>query len=488
MPRRSSSSKYSCSFPVTSEKNWTLYSRQNVNQLEFPFTTEREGEFWFCLKTLDRNRNLLPPGNPHPELKITVDLQRPKMDFRIQADKAGRIVCRWDVTDSQLEANSLAIAYRADQVESPHSAEANWKFLPDNPELKISQNRATGQIAFWPETNSSRLTVRLSVKDQAGNSTRLDRQIVVPKVSWRNSSQNTAIKNQTPRQISVQPPTKATSNPTAVATQSDVSAEKNRTAPICENGVCRLPGVKEGQGRSVTAHLPSKTWLKPLAFKKAWSSDRSDRTASLNSRETNGVQRSNRDDRQSGSPKLNPDPHGVSESQATPPINSKNDLYAQVAQSPSQRKPLKTGRAKNLPIDWEGADLTPTTRRRQQVQSTLDPNEPPVVPSQLWKPNLETNSASGRKSVLDTKSPNNNSKTNPVANGQVRNKQYISESTTRTRTPEFVDRKLRQQNQLGPTSVLGPQQTGSRSFQQTSSRAAKKGAKGKLPNLSASAS
>jgi len=76
-------------------KTWTFESRQPPSKAEFAFSADGDGEYWFAIKTLDRNRRLLPDGDAQPELKIIVDTEKPKLDFQVQADAAGRVVCRW---------------------------------------------------------------------------------------------------------------------------------------------------------------------------------------------------------------------------------------------------------------------------------------------------------------------------------------------------------------------------------------------------------
>ena len=43
-------------------KTWTFFGRKNTDETEFPFEAEEDGEYWFSLKTLSRDRRLLPEG------------------------------------------------------------------------------------------------------------------------------------------------------------------------------------------------------------------------------------------------------------------------------------------------------------------------------------------------------------------------------------------------------------------------------------------
>ena len=53
-------------------KTWSFYDRKDIDGTEFPFQAEEDGEYWFSLKTLSRDRRLLPEGDPQPELKLSL--------------------------------------------------------------------------------------------------------------------------------------------------------------------------------------------------------------------------------------------------------------------------------------------------------------------------------------------------------------------------------------------------------------------------------
>ncbi len=80
-------------------RNWSFQGRQTTDQQECPFHATADGDYWFALKTLDRDRRLLPEGQTRPELHVVVDTARPQLDFRVQTDPAGRVVCRWQAQD-----------------------------------------------------------------------------------------------------------------------------------------------------------------------------------------------------------------------------------------------------------------------------------------------------------------------------------------------------------------------------------------------------
>ena len=279
-------------------RSWTFYGRETTDKEEFPFVAEQDGEYWFALKTLNRDRRLMPSGDPQPELKIVVDTLNPVLDFRVQTDPAGRVQCRWKATDANLKPSSLKMLYQ------PVMADGNvqpWKTVP----VKLSGVARNGvyadQIGWWPDTNESRVNVAMEIQDDAGNIARVDRSVVLPKTSWRNRNGATALPQVAGNQLSGN---QATNKQTALkpapygqtlqalpkqpdwaypgwqpamkqrplesapadpvqkipsnAGDKTAKAQPHGNKPgdvVCENGVCRLAG-KESQTKQKTVALP----------------------------------------------------------------------------------------------------------------------------------------------------------------------------------------------------------------------------------------
>jgi len=205
-------------------KTWTFYGRKNTDESEFRFEAEADGEYWFSLKTLSRDRRLLPEGDPQPELKILVDTVKPQLNVRMEADPAGRVICRWQATDKNLN-------------------------------------------------------VAVEIADSAGNSVRQTRRVNLPATAWRTRSTATALPDlaKTNQQTALKPAATGAGsnalpnqpdwaypgwksprelrqdsgksnppigpNPTVNSSGSDKTAGHGSGKPngvICENGVCRL--------------------------------------------------------------------------------------------------------------------------------------------------------------------------------------------------------------------------------------------------------
>ncbi len=175
-------------------RNWEFQGRQLTSDTEFPFKTDGEGEYWFAMKTLDRDRRLLPEGDPVPELKVIVDLTRPELEFAINTDRAGRVVCQWQASDQFLNLAATRLQFRsmlsADVADSENGA--RWQDVVVNPPASVAGGIYSDKIAFWPDTAATQLELRMAVADAAGNVAVAARKTSVQAPAWRASSHATA--------------------------------------------------------------------------------------------------------------------------------------------------------------------------------------------------------------------------------------------------------------------------------------------------------
>lgn len=240
---------------VTKDKgqSWQFYDRQQTDGEEFAFRAEDDGEYWFALKTLNRDRKLLPEGETRPELKVIVDTVKPTLKFDIESDAAGRVVCSWDARDQNIFPASLKILYRPEILSPVDGAaiEQAWKQVP----IKLVANASDGiyrdRIAWWPEDNVRSYEVRIEITDSAGNPAFQVSRVSVPLVAWRNKTQSTAHAGSwaanlfRKKQPAVHPPSQhlrnefnANSNAVVqppLAPRQEVTRNQRM---VCEGGVC----------------------------------------------------------------------------------------------------------------------------------------------------------------------------------------------------------------------------------------------------------
>ena len=128
------------------------------------FTAAHDGEFWFSLRTIDRQGRVAPTGPHRPGLRVIVDTQQPKLTLQATASRAGAVDVRWYAEDVNLRLDSLKIETRS----GPNSP---WQSLAiGRPPVELRGARS-GNATWWPQGETGRVTVRAEVFDHAGNPT-----------------------------------------------------------------------------------------------------------------------------------------------------------------------------------------------------------------------------------------------------------------------------------------------------------------------------
>ena len=354
-------------------KTWSFYGRKNTDEQEFRFEADEDGEYWFSLKTLSRDRRLLPEGDPQPELKILVDTVKPKLNVRFQADPAGRVICRWQAIDKNIAPASIKLLYQpvlSDGTVKP------WQTVPVNLGGVARNGVYADQVGWWPETTEATVNVAVEIADVAGNSVRQTRKVNLPATAWRTRNSSTALPNlaaATNQQTSLKPTTDGAGtklpnqpdwaypgykspeellqnqgnqptdpNPPANPAGLEKTADHDSGKPagvICENGVCRLAPKQDMPSRVDDLNLPP---------------------APTGSGTPTGA----------GTPTGPPSPRQTVAKQSSPPIANKNRI--------ASTKPLL------LPMIGEEYAAPPTpagyVARRQQPITSRPPvkNQPPV--------------------------------------------------------------------------------------------------------------
>ena len=206
-------------------KNWAFYSKQDVTKSGFQFSCDCDGEYWFALKTLDRSRQFVPPGNiVTPELSIVVDTKQPKIEMSTEADAAGRVITSWKIVDGFLDPNSVKLSHR--------DAGGAGQWLPIPFAGRGNSNRQTyvDRIAWWPQVQSDRIEVQLEVADSAGNVAS-----EIQAVSTRNTTFKRNQNNSTTTQQY-----EWTAKKRSQRTSNDQWTQK-QNAVVCKDGVCTVP-------------------------------------------------------------------------------------------------------------------------------------------------------------------------------------------------------------------------------------------------------
>jgi hypothetical protein len=139
-------------------RSWQLQSKALPDQGRFLVTLERDGTYWFTVKTIDAENREFPPtlDGAQPSMKVVLDTQPPVVSLRPLQPRGGEVGVSWDIQDQNPDLG-LADAVR---LEFRQIGSGNW--------IPLSINPAARQH-FWNPQTIAGIEVRLRARDLAGN-------------------------------------------------------------------------------------------------------------------------------------------------------------------------------------------------------------------------------------------------------------------------------------------------------------------------------
>ncbi|MDB5391313.1 MAG: hypothetical protein JWM11_6959 [Planctomycetaceae bacterium] len=128
---------------------------QNAPQGKFPFQAQGEGEYWFCVRTLDVDNRLHPAdADVASELQVIVDTTLPELTLSLRQVAPGRVQLSWKAKDEYLDPARLRLEYA-------QQGAGGWQAIPVVPKAADSTE--------WNVPRGGIIAVRGTVGDLAGN-------------------------------------------------------------------------------------------------------------------------------------------------------------------------------------------------------------------------------------------------------------------------------------------------------------------------------
>ena len=138
---------------------WDLAGRMKPDEPSFTYRAPRDGEYWFAVRTVDLKGRPYPAGErpTEPMLRVVVDTTPPTIDLRPLSRVGTQAAVRWEVQDEgdNLDLESLSLQYQV-------AGAADYASVPIRKAARIGQEA-------WEAGMSSRLKVRATIRDKAGN-------------------------------------------------------------------------------------------------------------------------------------------------------------------------------------------------------------------------------------------------------------------------------------------------------------------------------
>ena len=115
--------------------NWRPYNRVVPDAAGFNFRSDRDGEFWFLVRTKDASGRILPDRPAEPELKVLIDTVQPSLDILAERGAGGEVTLNAQADGDHLVIEvadrgvGIAPEDRA-QLFTPYHRGANSKGVP----------------------------------------------------------------------------------------------------------------------------------------------------------------------------------------------------------------------------------------------------------------------------------------------------------------------------------------------------------------------
>jgi hypothetical protein len=143
---------------------WRGEGQVKPDQKSFGFRAPHDGEYWFSIRTIDKQGHSHPEGPYEPQLQVIVDTITPRLDLSAARGENGEIVARWHVLDTGLKADSFKLEYQSTPGDG-------WLPLAIDAQLqRAAKYTLVGEATWWPPANTAPVLLRATVADEAGNS------------------------------------------------------------------------------------------------------------------------------------------------------------------------------------------------------------------------------------------------------------------------------------------------------------------------------
>ena len=174
---------------------WDVAQSVSPQERSFMFRATGDGEYWFLIRTVDRQGRISPDVSGPPEMRVIVDTVPPRLDLSAVRGDAGEIRATWQAFDPLLNADSLKIEYQ--------TAAGQWRPVAmDRPKSGGDRSNTSGTLTWWPtDAPESNVAVRAEISDRAGNVTVSQAKAAGNSVTPSNTAPSTAVRPKVDRSI-----------------------------------------------------------------------------------------------------------------------------------------------------------------------------------------------------------------------------------------------------------------------------------------------
>ena len=136
---------------------WERTDATTPDRPSFTFRSQKDGEYWFAVRTLDTKNRLSPADDleVEPIIKVIVDTVPPQLNLEGLPRRGSVASVRWEVVEDRLDPGAFFLEYMA-------VGSADWSQATVRKPTRIGRES-------WDAGTAEALKVRMSVSDRAGN-------------------------------------------------------------------------------------------------------------------------------------------------------------------------------------------------------------------------------------------------------------------------------------------------------------------------------
>ena len=124
-------------------RKWDMAQRVAPDARSFTFHAPGDGEYWFQIRTVDRQGHVTPDVGGRPDMRVIVDTTPPRLELTASRGDAREMKANWLAVDPQLNADSLKIEYQ--------TAAGAWRTVAvERPRASGDRTTSKGTLTWWP--------------------------------------------------------------------------------------------------------------------------------------------------------------------------------------------------------------------------------------------------------------------------------------------------------------------------------------------------
>lgn len=141
---------------------WQLYTRAEPTQRQFLFRAAGDGEYWFAVRTVDRQGQGRPPKITAPGMRVAIDTAPPRLELSAKPAPGGLVDLTWTLEEPLPKLDTLKLSYRVGD-------QGLWQPIPLETDDVQRRGAITQGKVQWQPYAAGEVQIRAETTDAAGN-------------------------------------------------------------------------------------------------------------------------------------------------------------------------------------------------------------------------------------------------------------------------------------------------------------------------------